>query len=130
MIFIGRFFISSLFILGSINKILNYQQTLMSMSEVGLPITEVLLPLTILLELIGGVLVLMGKRFHIEASLVLAVFTLSTNFIFHNFWAMTEPQSSIELSLFFKNIVVVGALIFVAGIGLEQRNGRLQENRA
>jgi len=121
MIFIGRLLVSSLFILGSVNKVLNYQHTLGFMSEAGLPAVDTLLPITILLELIGGLLVLVGKRFHVEASLALAAFTLCTNFIFHNFWAMAEPQSAVELSLFFKNIVVVGALILIAGIGLEKK---------
>jgi len=124
MIFIGRTLISSLFILGGINKLLNFQHTLEVMSQAGLPLIELLLPLTIALELVGGLLVLVGKRFHVEAAILLALFTVSTNVVFHNFWTMSEPQRTVELSLFFKNIVVVGALLFVAGIGIQMRDGR------
>lgn len=65
---------------------------------------------------------LIRKRLPVEAAIALTVFTVSTNFIFHNLGSMKEPQSAIELSLFFKNIVVVGTLIFVAGVDLEQKN--------
>ncbi len=93
------------------------------MSQAGLPLVELLLPLTIALELFGGLLVLAGKRFHVEAAILLALFTLSTNLVFHDFWAMAEPERSVELSLFLKNLVVIGALLFVAGIGAKARDG-------
>lgn len=121
MIFTGRLLIASLFILGALNKIMNYGSVLESMNTVGLPVVDILLPLTIILELFGGLFVLIGKKYHVEAAIVLAVFTLLTNLVFHNFWAMSEPVRSTELSLFFKNIVVIGALLYIAGIGFQQR---------
>lgn len=118
LIVIGRFMIASLFILGGINKIINYEQTINAMVLVGISPASVFLPLTIFLELIGGTLVLVGGRFHIQAAFLLAGFTLVANILFHNFWSMEGTQRTYELSLFFKNIVVAGALIFVAGVGL------------
>jgi len=48
------------------------------------------------------------------AALILAGFTLATNFFFHDFWTMDGNVRELELSLFFKNIAIAGALLFVA----------------
>ena len=121
MVHIARVLIASLFILGGINKLLNYSAVLASMSEVGLPLVEVLLPLTIALELGGGLLVAIGKHYHIQAALALAAFTLATNLLFHAFWGMDGAERGVELALFFKNIVVIGALLHVAAVGIGRR---------
>ncbi len=112
--------IASLFILGGVNKIINFDQTLVSMSAVGLHPTLPLLILTIVLELGGGLVIASGQRFYVVVALLLACFTIATNFIFHNFWALEDPVRSFELALFFKNVVIAGALIFIAGFGMQK----------
>jgi len=120
---LGRWLIASLFILGGINKIINFSQTISSMSEVGLEPASVLLPLTILLEIGGGLIIAIGLRWQALAALALAIFTVATNIYFHNFWVYEGPERAYELSLFFKNVVVVGALVFFAGSTLgESKN--------
>lgn len=42
------------------------------------------------------------------------MFTLATNAVFYRFWEFSEPIASLEVSLFFKNVAIAGALIFVA----------------
>ena len=111
----GRVLLASLFVLGGINKVLNYAPTQESMIQAGLTPAEILLPLTILLEFGGGLMVMWGRFLAVPAALALAVFTLATNYFFHDFWTMSPPESTVELSLFFKNISVVGGLLFVAG---------------
>ena len=111
----GRIARASLFLLGGLNKVLNYTATLASMEAVGLSPALLLLPLVIGLELIGGALVAFGRRGATLAALALAVFTLSTNLFFHDFWNMDGDIAALELSLFFKNVSVVGGLLFYAG---------------
>ena len=50
------------------------------------------------------------------AALVLAGFTLSTNFIFHDFWTMDGDRAALELSLFFKNVSIAGGLVLLGGM--------------
>ena len=111
----GRVGLASLFILGGINKIFNYQETLQSMTEVGLNPAALLLPLVITLELGGGVVVASGRWKAAWVALILAVFTLATNIFFHDFWTMDGKRAALEVSLFFKNIAIAGALLFYAG---------------
>lgn len=118
----GRVGLASLFLLGGLNKILNYDSTLLSMREAGLEPAGFLLPLVIVLELVGGSFVAVGNRMAGMAALLLAGFTIATNFAFHEFWAMEGERAALELSLFFKNISIAGALIFVAGTMLKEKS--------
>lgn len=113
---IGRVMLASLFLLGGLNKILNYSETTNQMTEAGLPVAGLLLPLVILLELGAGALVAFAGPFYRSAALALAGFTVLTNLVFHDFWNMQGEVRALELSLFFKNISIAGALIFVASL--------------
>jgi putative oxidoreductase len=117
---LGRVLLLSLFILGGINKIINYDATLAMMRGAGLQPAGLLLPATIALELGGGLLVASGRRFAAPMALLLAVFTIATNIIFHRFWGMTGPEAALQLSLFFKNVAIAGGLVMVAAM-LAQR---------
>jgi putative oxidoreductase len=116
LIAIGRILLASLFILGGVNKLLNYQETLVFMEKGGLEPAAFLLPLTILLELGGGLTLAIGKRFASISGVALAVFTIATNVVFHRFWTMEGAEATLQLSLFFKNVSVAGALLFAAGV--------------
>ena len=112
---IGRVGLASLFLLGGLNKILNYGGVLDQMSGEGLPMPSILLPLVILLEVAGGLAVAIGRNLVVPFALALALFTCATNVIFHDFWTMVGERAQLELALFFKNISITGALILVAG---------------
>lgn len=111
---VGRVLLSSLFILGGINKIINFGATAESMTQVGLPFASLLLPLVIVLELGGGLVVALGKKGVFPVATALALFTLATNLVFHDFWAVTGREAELQLSLFFKNVAIAGGLLFVA----------------
>lgn len=113
---VGRCLLASLFLLGGLNKIWNYSETIGHMTDAGLPLASFLLPLVILLELGAGVLVAFAGPFHRLAALALAGFTLLTNLVFHDFWTMQGEIRALELSLFFKNVSIAGALIVVASL--------------
>jgi len=115
LVIAGRVVTGAFFILAGVNKIVNYAETGQAMMEAG--VTSILLPLVIALEIMGGAIVLLGRegRLVVLAAFALAGFTLLTNLLFHRFWALDGTMAQLELSLFFKNIVVVGALLMIAG---------------
>jgi putative oxidoreductase len=116
----GRILLASLFVLGGINKVLNYVPTLAMMNDAGLPFAQLLLPLTIGLELGGGVIVALGRKLAAPVALLLAAYTLVVNIVFHPFWALTGAASASQLSLFFKNISIIGGLLLVAAMTASQ----------
>jgi len=111
---LGRCAIASLFLLGGVNKVMNFEAVTVRMETVGLMPSSILLPLVIALELGAGLLIATAGPFYRIAALVLAGFALSTNVFFHDFWTMQGEIRELELSLFFKNIAIAGALLFVA----------------
>jgi putative oxidoreductase len=110
----GRVVLASLFILAAFAKLGAYDATLARMTEAGLSPASLLLPATIGLEFFGGVLMIWGRRVGVAAALMLAAFTIATNFYFHAFWTMEGSVRAVELSLFFKNVAVAGGLIAAA----------------
>lgn len=105
----GRILISSIFIMAGINKINGYAGTQGYMESMGVP--GALLPLVILLELGGGLALLLGWQTRLAAFL-LAGFTVLSAMIFHaNFG---DQMQSI---LFMKNLAMAGGLLFVVAGG-------------
>lgn len=129
LVHVGRWGLCSLFILGGINKLMNPQRSLETMVEVGLPLPSVLIWAVIALELGGGLLVAAGAHARLAVSaagmaLILAAHTLATNVLFHDFWAQEGLRAELELSLFFKNIAVMGGLLLIAGLYARQAPDR------
>ena len=112
----GRVIIGVFFVLAGISKIMDYAAVGETMAGVGL--LPALLPLVIALEIGGGAVVMVGRpvRYVWGVALVLAAFTLLTNFYFHRFWELDGVMHRLELSLFFKNLAIAGALLMVAGV--------------
>ena len=105
----GRVLMSFIFIMAGISKIGAYAATQGYMESVGVP--GILLPAVILLEVVGGMAVLLGWHTRI-AALLLAGFSIVSAVIFHANFA-----DQIQMILFMKNFAMAGGLLFlVAGV--------------
>lgn len=71
---------------------------------------------TILVEVIAGLAIAVGFKTR-YAALALAVFTLLAAVLFHNYWAVPEAQMRVQQIMFFKNVALVGGLLFIAAFG-------------
>jgi putative oxidoreductase len=105
----GRALMSAIFILSGIGKLGAYAATQGYMESKGVP--GVLLPAVILLELGGGLAVLLGWQTRISAFL-LAGFCLLSALIFHANFA--DQMQSI---LFLKNMAMAGGFLFLVAGG-------------
>ena len=101
----GRVLISSIFIMAGINKINAYAGTQGYMESMGVP--GALLPLVILLEIGGGLAVLLGWQTRVAAFL-LAGFTVLSALIFH-----ANIGDQMQSILFMKNLAMAGGLLFL-----------------
>lgn len=68
------------------------------------------------IDLFGGLLILVGFQTR-WAALVLLVFTILTLFLAHNFWTMDGPARIGNMVNFYKNLVVIGALLMLWTFG-------------
>ena len=102
---IGRVFISSVFLLSGINKIVNYEGSHSWMESFGIP-GFLLIP-AIVLEIVAPILIIVGYQVKISAAL-LSLFCIATAVIFH-----TDFSNQIQFVSFFKNIGLAGGFLFL-----------------
>ncbi|MEM8797212.1 MAG: DoxX family protein [Pseudomonadota bacterium] len=118
---LGRIVLASLFVLGGIEKIGNPENSIAMMTSAGLPYPSLLIYLVIVAELGFGLIIACGTtlffaRVVIASAFCLIVHTALVNIIFHAFWTLEGAAARLELSLFFKNVGVIGGLVVVAAI--------------
>ena len=101
----GRILISVLFFLNGIFKMSNYEGSIGWMESFGLP--GILIIPAIILELICPILIIIGYKTKIAASL-LCLFCISTALIFHN-----NFEDQMQLTSFLKNIALAGGFMFL-----------------
>jgi putative oxidoreductase len=83
----------------------------------GLPLTDILVPLSGLILLLGGISIALGYHARTGAILLL-IFLLPTTFLMHSFWLMQEPQQiQYEMVQFMKNISLMGGALLIAFYG-------------
>jgi putative oxidoreductase len=83
-------------LLGSLSKSVSFGDTMARMDSFGLSPAWALLPATIALEPVGGLLVCLGGRNGSLAALALAAFTIATNVYFHDYWAMQGELAALH----------------------------------
>ena len=113
---VGRVLLAVMFVWAGWGKINGYEGTAGFMASAGMPMVGVLLPLTILVELGGGIALIVGWKARWVA-LALAAFTLIATITFHRFWDM-KPEAVMANTLFFyKNVAVIGGMLMVFAFG-------------
>jgi len=108
--FFGRFLISLIFILAGIGKIIDFQGAVDTLRSVGIHGAETYIFIGLLMELSGGILLLLGWYTRL-AVCILMIFLLPTTLIFHGFWNYSGPEMALQLSIFLKNLTIYGGLL-------------------
>ncbi len=112
----GRILLAFIFVLSGFNKIGNFTGTAAYMASKGLPITEVLLVLTILIELGGGLMIALGWKARWGA-LAIFLFIIPTTLIFHAFWAVDPSEMQGQMNNFMKNLAIMGGMLYIVAAG-------------
>ena len=105
----GRLLLGVLFLFSGLGKITGYAATAGYMSAMGVPTG--LLPVVIVLEVLGSLLLFVGWKTRIVAFL-LAGFSLLSAVIFHANFA-----DQIQLVMFLKNVSIAGGLLLIVANG-------------
>lgn len=113
---IGRLLLALLFVPAGWGKIGGFSGTVGYITSAGLPAPTLAAVVAIVVELLGGLALLIGFGTRL-AALALALFTLVAAFGFHAYWAVPADQQFIQQLLFFKNIAITGGLLVLAAFG-------------
>ena len=112
---LGRILIAAVFVPAGFMKITGFSATAGYMASKGLPMVNVLLVLTIIIELGGGLMILLGWRAS-EAALIIFLFLIPVSIVFHGYWNMEDP-GGVQMRMFMKNVGIMGGLLVIAGLG-------------
>lgn len=113
---IGRILLAILFVPAGFSKIAGFAGSVGYATAMGLPLPTVGVAIALVIELFGGLALLIGYRTRI-AAIALAVFTLVASFFFHAYWALPAEQQMMQQLMFFKNIAITGGLLAYAAFG-------------
>lgn len=112
----GRLLLALMFIVAGFGKLTNVAGTAGYIASGGLPFGEALAVGVGLLELFGGLALVIGFQAR-WAALALGLFTLAASVLFHAFWAVPAEQAMVQQLMFMKNLSVAGGLFIVAALG-------------
>jgi putative oxidoreductase len=113
---VARVLLALMFVLAGFGKLTGLEGTAGYIASKGLPMPMVLAVAVGALELVAGVMLIVGWQAR-WAALALAVFTVVASVIFHNYWAMPAEQQLMQQLMFMKNLAVAGGLLFVFAFG-------------
>jgi putative oxidoreductase len=110
-ILIGRILLSAIFLLSGFGKLTAIAGTAGYFGSLGLPVPTVTAVVVGLIELLGGIAILVGFQTRIVAW-VLAIFTLATGLVAHTGWA-----DQMQMIQFLKNLGITGGFLLLASSG-------------
>lgn len=108
---LGRVLIALLFVISGFGKLMDPGGTAGYIASKGLPLSQVLAWAAIVVELLGGLMLIVGFKTRFTA-VVIFLFTIVLTVIFHPWWA--DPAQKIA---FLKNLAIMGGLLYVAAHG-------------
>ena len=112
----GRILLAAIFVMSGWGKVTGFAGTAAYMAAKGMPFPELLLPGAIAVELVGGILLILGWQAR-WAALAIFLFMIPTTVIFHNFWAVDAAQVQGQAIQFMKNLAIMGGLLYVMAFG-------------
>lgn len=109
---VGRILIALIFVLSGFGKITGFEGTVGFIASKGVPLPELAAIGSIIVELGGGIMLVLGWKARWAAA-AMFVFTALAALIFHNFWAVPADQAQNQMIHFMKNISMLGGLLYV-----------------
>jgi len=127
--FVGRILIGLTFTFFGLGKAIDCGKTVAMITAVGLPFPSLAFLAAVSLEIVGGLLLIVGYKVQ-PVPLLLAVFSIVTASYFH-----CNIADENTLVHFFKNVIIAGGLFQIAGFGagafsIDQRASRGSGNFA
>jgi putative oxidoreductase len=115
LVLIGRIFYSAIFITAAPG---HFQEgTIGYAAAHGVPMAHLLVPLSGIMALLGGLSVMLGFKARYGAWL-LVLFLVPVTLTMHNYWAIADPvMRGTQHIMFMKNLSMLGAALMITHLG-------------
>lgn len=108
---LGRVLLCAIFVIFGFSKLIAPAASVAQMAQEGAPVPQLALVVAIIVELGGGLLLLVGL-FTRTVAAVLGVWCIATALVAHTNWADLDMQIH-----FWKNVAMAGGFAYVAAFG-------------
>jgi len=117
MMLLGRIGIAVMFLVPGIRKLMAVAGTTGYFAKLGFPMPEIMVWVSIVIEIGGALLLIVGWQARRVAWLFI-LFTVIATLMAHRFWELSDAaQYGAQLNYFLKNIAAIGGLLYVAALG-------------
>jgi putative oxidoreductase len=113
---IGRLAVAALFLPAGIAKLSNLSGFTAMLASKGVPFPDLVAVAGVAVEVLGPVALILGVVPRVTALLLIA-FTLVASLLSHGYWAFPEEARQAQQTQFFKNLAIVGGLLFYFASG-------------
>lgn len=126
---LARILISIIFVGAGALKLMHFSGTAQMLAAKGIPLATVVAALVILIELGGGIAIIIGWKTKVAAA-VQFVYLIPVSVMFHNFWAAPPEMHQMQQLNFLKNLAIMGGLLLLAtrGAGASSVDGAAARN--
>ena len=108
---LARVLLGLIFVMSGLSKITGFESTQQYMASYGMPLTAVLLVGAIVVEILGGLSIILGLWARAGAA-ALVLFLIPATLIFH-----TEFGQRTQMIMFLKNLSIMGGLLLLMAHG-------------
>lgn len=115
IVLLGRICYAAIFIAASFGHF--SKETIGFAASHGVPLPEILVPLSGIMALVGGLSVLLGYKARLGAWL-LVLFLVPVTVMIHKFWGIADPgEAKMQQIMFMKNLSMLGGALLITYFG-------------
>lgn len=114
LMYAGRALLAVYFLLPGIMKFVAWDLHIEMMEAHGVPLAQVLLPISGAAAIVGATALLTGRHVRL-AALGFVAYILAVNFNVHDFWNLEGLEAQHELQNFIKNLGILAGCLVLAG---------------
>ena len=112
----GRILLALIFVISGFRKFMGFDGTVGYIQSAGLPAAQLAAIVAIIVEVGGGILLVIGWKARWAAAAML-VFVFLAGILFHAFWASPPEQAMMQQIQFMKNLAIMGGMLYIFAYG-------------
>jgi putative oxidoreductase len=116
LLLVGRILFALLFIVSGIRAATSYAGSASYLAGLGFPAPEAMNLIAIVVEIGGGISLIIGWQTRWAAWLLVAFVAVATGMA-HRFWEFDAQQYGNQLNHMLKNLAVIGGLLYLSVLG-------------
>ena len=115
IILVGRLMFALIFILAAPRHFSH--EGIQHAADLGVPMARLLVPLSGVMALLGGLSIALGYKAPLGAWLLVG-FLVPVTFMMHGFWKQADPVTvHVQQAMFVKNLAMLGAALLITQLG-------------